>query len=226
MEESSDETPSEQSVFAVTVNREECLLAAVSVAVTDADHEEGVLVNRWALMVEFYVHPSTREELTKYFTKLTSDERLGVLTDGIKNHRKTVITELMRICMEEVAPNVRNCFGEEWPAIASIHPENGTFPSQDIFIALLSEVRSSWDVLKASLTTSGLSDEILHSTVFNFCKYGQPTCKIHHFYMWLKWCNEDVCFPPNALPDGVAANGSVMTPYTRYPSSQRKSAKK
>ena len=34
---------------------------------TDVDNEGGVLVNRWALMVEFYVHPMAREELTKYF---------------------------------------------------------------------------------------------------------------------------------------------------------------
>ena len=189
----------------------------VVVAVNESENEGGILVNRWALMIEFYVHPSSREELTKYFTKLSSDERPGVLTDGIKNHKRTAITELLRICMEEVAPNVRNCFGNEWQSLSSIHPENGTFPSHDIFIALLSEVRSSWDVLKSNLTKSGTQESgVVHdSTAFEFCKYGQRTCKLHHFYMWLKWNKEDIQFLSNSLTEGVAADGNTVTPYTR-----------
>jgi hypothetical protein len=186
-------------------------------AVNEIDNEGGVLVNRWALMIEFYVHPSARDELTNYFTKLSSDERPGVLTDGIKNHKKTAVTELLRICMEEVAPNVRNCFVSDWPSLSSIHPENGTFPSHDIFLSLLSEVRSSWDILRSNLTKSGTQESgiVLDSTAFDFCKYGQRTCKLHHFYMWLKWNKEDVLFLSNSLSEGVAADGNLMTPYTR-----------
>ena len=43
--------------------------------INDSDAEGGVIVNRWALMAEFYVHPSSRDELTRFFTKLSSDER-------------------------------------------------------------------------------------------------------------------------------------------------------
>ena len=189
----------------------------VASTVTDIDNEGGVLVNRWALMVEFYVHPSAREELTNYFTKLSSDERPGVLTDGIKNHKRTAVTELMRICMDEVAPNVRNCFVNDWQSLSSIHPENGTFPSPECFLALLSEMRSSWDILKSNLTKSGTQESgtVLDSTAFDFCKYGQRTCKLHHFYMWLKWNKEDVLFLSNSLAEGVAADGNLLTPYTR-----------
>ena len=188
-----------------------------SSTVIDIDNEGGVLVNRWALMVEFYVHPSAREELTNYFTKISSDERPGVLTDGIKNHKRTAVTELMRICMEEVAPNVRNCFVNDWQSLSSIHPENGTFPSSECSLALLSEMRSSWDVLKSNLTKSGTQESgtVLDSTAFDFCKYGQRTCKLHHFYMWLKWNKEDVLFLSNSLAEGVAADGNLLTPYTR-----------
>ena len=187
------------------------------VSISDSDSEGGIIVNRFALMCEFYVHPESREELTRYFTKLTADERPAVLTDGIANHKKTAVTELMRICMEEVAPSVRNCFGEEWPALAAIHPENGTFPSSDIFVQRLGEVRSSWDVLKSNLSKSGTqaSGIVLDSTAFDFCKYGQRTCKLHHFYMWLRWNKEDVLFLSNSLAKGVAADGNVATPYVR-----------
>ena len=125
-------------------------------AIKDSESEGGVVVNRWALMVEFYVHPSSREELTKYFTKLSAEERPAVLTEGISNHRRTIVAELMRICLEEVAPNVPNCFASKWPALSSVHPENGTFSSSDVFLQFLSEARSSWDVLKSNLSKSVL----------------------------------------------------------------------
>ena len=195
--------------------------------INDSDSEGGVIVNRWALMAEFYVHPSSRDELTRYFTKLSSDERPGVLTDGIKNHKRVAVTELLRICMEDVAPTVRNCFGEEWPALATIHPENGSFPSHDIFLSLLGEARSSWDVLKANLTKSGTQESgaILDSTAFDYCKYGQRTCKLHHFYLWLKWKKEDVQFLSNSLADGVAADGNASTPYSRKQGDEASSSK-
>lgn len=178
-------------------------------------------------MAEFYVHPSSRDELTRYFTKLSSDERPGVLMDGIKNHKRVAVTELLRICMEDVAPTVRNCFGEEWPALATIHPENGSFPSHDIFLSLLGEARSSWDVLKANLTKSGTQESgaILDSTAFDYCKYGQRTCKLHHFYLWLKWKKEDVQFLSNSLADGVAADGNASTPYSRKQGGETSSSK-
>lgn len=151
----------------------------------NSESEGGVVVNRWALMVEFYVHPSSREELTKYFTKLSAEERPAVLTEGISNHKRTIVAELMRICLEEVAPNVRNCFASEWPALSSVHPENGTFSSSDVFLQFLSEARSSWDVLKSNLSKSGIQESgaILDTTAFDFCKYGQRACKLNHFYM-------------------------------------------
>ena len=140
------------------------------VSIKDNESEGGVVVNRWALMIEFYVHPSSRDELTRYFTKLTSDERPAVLTDGIANYKKNLATELTRICMEEVAPNVRNCFVENWPALSSIHPENGGFSSPDIFSQLLREVLSSFDVLKSNLSKSGSQESgaILDSTALEF----------------------------------------------------------
>jgi hypothetical protein len=168
-------------------------------------------------MCEFYIHPSCREELTNYFTKLTAEERPGVLTDGMGNHKKTAVAELMRICIDEVAPDVRNSFIEQWPALSSIHPENGTFPSSDIFLNLLGEARSSWDVLKSNLSKSGTQESgvVLDSTAFEFCKYGQRTCKLHHFCMWLKWNNKDLLFLSNCLAAGVAADGNAVTPYVR-----------
>ena len=140
------------------------------VSIKDNESEGGVVVNRWALMIEFYVHPSSRDELTRYFTKLTSDERPAVLTDGIANYKKNLATELTRICIEEVAPNVRNCFVENWPALSSIHPENGGFSSPDIFSQLLREVLSSFDVLKSNLSKSGSQESgaILDSTALEF----------------------------------------------------------
>ena len=140
------------------------------VSIKDNESEGGVVVNRWALMIEFYVHPSSRDELTRYFTKLTSDERPAVLTDGIANYKKNLATELTRICMEEVAPNARNCFVENWPALSSIHPENGGFSSPDIFSQLLREVLSSFDVLKSNLSKSGSQESgaILDSTALEF----------------------------------------------------------
>ena len=60
----------------------------VPAAIRDSDSEGGIVVNRWALMCESDVHSSSCEELTKYFTKLTADERPGVLTDGIGNWKK------------------------------------------------------------------------------------------------------------------------------------------
>ena len=196
-------------------------------SIKDNDSEGGVVVNRWALMIEFYVHPSSRDELTRYFTKLTTDERPAILTDGITNYKRNLVTELMRICMEEVAPNVRNCFIEEWPALSSIHPENGSFPSPDIFLQLLGEVRSSFDVLKSNLSKSGTQESgaILDSTAFEFCKYGQRTCKLNHFYLWLKWKNADVVFLSNNLTAGVAADGNVSTPYVRAKSTEIGSGK-
>ena len=184
-------------------------------------------MNRWALMIEFYVHPSSRDELTRYFTKLTSDERPAVLTDGIANYKKDLVTKLVRICMEEVAPNVRNCFVENWPALSSIHPENGGFSSPDIFLQLMGEVRSSFDVLKSNLSKSGTQESgaILDSTAFEFCKYGQRTCKLNHFYLWLKWKVADVLFLPNNLTAGVAADGNVSTVYVRAKSTEIGSGK-
>ena len=196
-------------------------------SIKDNELEGGVVVNRWALMIEFYVHPSSRDELTRYFTKLTSDERPAVLTDGIANYKEKLVTELMRICMEEVAPNVRNCFVESWPALSSIHPENGGFPSPDIFLQLLGEVRSSFDVLKSNLSKSGTQESgaILDSTAFEFCKYGQRTCKLNHFYLWLKWKDADILFLSNNLTAGVAADGNVSTPYVRAKSTEIGSGK-
>ena len=130
-----------------------------------------MFVSRWALEVEYYVHPLARDELTKYFTKLTTEERPGVLTDGIWNYGRTAITELMRICLEKLAPCLLNCFGNIWKAFAFIHPENGTFPSQEILSALLTKVRGTWDVLQSNLTKSDTSEsgEVLDATAYDFC---------------------------------------------------------
>lgn len=181
------------------------------------DNEGNVVINRWALLLEFYVDPAAREQLTRYFTKLSPEERPATLTDGIANHKKAIVNELYRICMEEVAPNVRNSFCETWPALIGIHPENGTFTSVDMFVQLLGEARSTWDVLKANLSQSGTQESgvILDSTAFEFCKHGQRTCKLNQFYMWLKWKDQDLLFLSNSLTEGVAADGNKMTPYSR-----------
>lgn len=132
----------------------------VPAAIRDSDSEGGIVVNRWALMCESDVHSSSCEELTKYFTKLTADERPGVLTDGIGNYKKTAVAELMRICMEEVAPNVRNCFIEEWPALSTIHHENGTFSLSEVFLQLLGEAYVAKEEQTAK--TIALNDCVIH----------------------------------------------------------------
>lgn len=184
------------------------------------ENEGGVVINRWALLLEFYVDPASREELTRYFTKLSPEIRPATLTDGIANHKRAILNELYRICTEVVAPAVRNSFAESWPALAGIHPENGTFTSVDMFVQLLGEARSTWDVLKANLSQSGTQESgiILDSTAFEFCKFGQRTCKLNQFYMWLRWKDQDLLFLSNSLAVGVAADSNAPTPYSRVTS--------
>ena len=52
-----------------------------SESIKDNELEGGMVVNRWALMIESYVHPSSRDELTKNFTKMTGEGRSAVLTE-------------------------------------------------------------------------------------------------------------------------------------------------
>jgi hypothetical protein len=78
---------------------------------------------------------------------------------------------------------------------------------------------SYWERLVAPGTslnpTTQESGVVLDSTAFDFCKYGQRTCKLHHFYMWMKWKKEDLLFLSNSLAVGVAADGNACTPYVR-----------
>ena len=173
-------------------------------------------------MSEFYIHPCSRESLEAYCSKIPSDGKNHILTDGMKAHRLAQITELMRICVEDVAPNVSNCFGDRWPALANIRAEKGTFADVDQFSALLTEMKNTFDILKANLSMSGTqeSGEILDGTALHFCKYGQRTAKLNHFYLWLCWKDQDLNFLSNNLLEGVATGGGVAAePYTRTVSS-------
>ena len=60
-------------------------IATIAVAV--AEVTEGVVVNRWALMAEFLVHPSAHDALEVYHRKIPQEGQNLLLTDGIKNHR-------------------------------------------------------------------------------------------------------------------------------------------
>jgi hypothetical protein len=52
----------------------------------------------------------------------------------------------------------------------------------------------TFDILKSNISQSGTqeSGDILDTTAFEFCKSGQRTCKLNHFYLWLRWKDEDV----------------------------------
>ena len=89
-----------------------------------AEAREKIMVNRWALLSEFYIHPLSQDALENYFTKIPLKKKKLLLTNGMKQYRVSQIAALMELCEEEIAPNVRNCFGERWPALAFIHPEN------------------------------------------------------------------------------------------------------
>ena len=173
------------------------------VIATATEATEGVVVNRWALMAEFLEHPSVLDALEAYH------KRNLLLTDGMKAHRRSQIAGLMKICLEDVAPNVSNLFAEKWPALSSIHPEKGAFGDVDQFAALLTETKKAFDILKANLDKSGTqeSGEIADSTALEFCKYNQRTCKLNHFYLWLCWNGKDLNFLLNNLSEGVATGG-------------------
>ena len=174
-------------------------IVPITVAVTEVT--EGVVVNRWALMAEFLVHPSALDALEAHHNKIPQEGKNLLLTDGMKNHRRTQMAELMRICEEDVAPHVSNLFGEKWPALLNIHPENGKFSDAEQFSALLTESKNAFDILKANLDKSGTqeSGEIADSTALEFCKYNQRTCKLNHFYLWLCWKGKDLNFLSNSL---------------------------
>jgi hypothetical protein len=179
---------------------------------------EGVVVNRWALMAEFYVHPLSRESLESYTSKIPQEGKNHLLTDGMKTHRQGQIADLMRICLDEVKPLVSNCFGERWPALLNIHPDRGSFSDVEQFSALLTEVKNTFDILKSNLSMSGTqeSGEILDGTALHFCKYWQRTAKLNHFYLWLCWKDQDLNFLSNTLQEGVATGGGAAAePYSR-----------
>ena len=107
---------------------------------------------------------------------------------------------------------------DRWPALANIRPEKGTFNDVDQFSALLTEMKNTFDILKANLSMSGTqeSGEILDGTALHFCKYGQRTAKLNHFYLWLCWKDQDLNFLSNNLLEGVATGGGVAAePYSR-----------
>jgi hypothetical protein len=80
---------------------------------------------------------------------------------------------IMKLIMEEVAPNVRSLYGARWPALMNIHPEKGGFIDADQFGSLMTEVRNVFGVLKSNLSKSGTqeSGENLDGTALEFCKY-------------------------------------------------------
>ena len=167
----------------------EAILSSYVTAPVIPEAQEGVMVNRWALMSEFYISPLSREALESYCSKIPSDGKNHLLTDGMKSHRLNQMTELMRLCVEEIAPNVSNLFGDRWPALSGIHPEKGSFNDVEQFSALLTEMKNTFDILKSNLSMSGTqeSGEILDGTALHFCKCGQRTAKLSHFYLWLCW---------------------------------------
>jgi hypothetical protein len=185
--------------------------------INSSENSESVTLNRWALLAEFYVHPKSRDALTDYFKKLGPQGRNSILNDGMGNFKRDKLHELHRICMDDVATDVTNGFSEEWKALKCIHPENGSFLHLDNFTDLMTEMKNTFDILKSNLSQSGTqeSGEILDTTAFEFCKSGQRTCKLNHFYLWLRWKDEDVQFLSNTLAEGVAASGSSATPYAR-----------
>ena len=135
------------------------------------------------------------------------------------NFKRDKLHELHRICMDDVATDVTNGFSEEWKALKSIHPENGSFLHLDNFADLMTEMKNTFDVLKSNLSQSSTqeSGEILDSTAFEFCKGGQRTCKLNHFYLWLRWKDEDVQFLSTSLAEGVAASGSDAIEHHNIP---------
>jgi hypothetical protein len=157
---------------------------APSAATTDTP-PEGITVNRWALLSEFYVNPASRDALETYFTKIPPEGKNQLLTDGMKHHRMSQVAGLIKLCMEEVAPNVRNCFCARWPVLMHIHPEKGGFTDAEQFGSLMTEMRNVFDGLKSNLSKSGKqeSGEILDGTALEFCKYHQRTAKLNHFYI-------------------------------------------
>lgn len=189
----------------------------IPAVVNVVDNTEGIVVNRWALMAEFLVHPDALSALEAFHQKIPQVGKNVLLTDGMKAHRKSQMAGLMKICMDDVAPNVSNLFGDVWPALANIHPEKGTFSDVDQFSALLTETKNAFDILKSNLDKSGTQESglIADSTALEFCKYNQRTCKLNHFYLWLCWNGKDLNFLSNNLSDGVATGGGEAATYSR-----------
>ena len=199
------------------------LLTAVHVS----EPTEGVMVNRWALMAEFKVHPSALDALEDYHKKIPQEDKTLLLTDGMKAHRKSQVAASMKFCLEDVAPNISNLFGDiMWPALANIRPEKGTFTDVDQFSALLTGTKKAFDILKANLDKSGTqeSGEMADSTALEFCKYNQRTCKLNHLYLWLSWSGKDLNYLSNNLQEGVATGGGEPAPqYSRVSASSNAS---
>jgi hypothetical protein len=58
---------------------------------------------------------------------------------------------IMKLFMEEVAPNMRILYGARWPALMNIHPEKGGFIDADQFGSLMTEMRNVFCVTFPSL---------------------------------------------------------------------------
>jgi hypothetical protein len=128
------------------------------------------------------------------------------------NFKRNKLIELHRICMDEVATDVTNGFSEK-----CIHPENGSFLHLNNFFDLMTEMINTFDVLEVNVKSVTVWHpgewRILDASAFEFCKSGQRTCKMNHFYLRLRWKDEDVQFLSNSLAEGVAASGSSASPY-------------
>ena len=173
-----------------------------------ADVEVGsVTVNRYALLCHAMVDPRLTPLWVNYNTSITAGNRHNALTEGISVSNNEHIDALISAIIDTVKSDVSNILKHEYNIFNNIHPEHGNF-SRDVrhqFTSLVTQAKNNFDTLWYRLDKSGRNEngDILDATAMNFCKYGQRTVNVSHFYQYMLWKDQDLLFLSNRLPDTV-----------------------
>ena len=162
-------------------------------------------VNRYALLCHAMIDPRLHPLWVEYNAAVPAADRRNRLTEGVSLHANEVADRLLVAIRDVVAADVTNLLKNDFNIFDTIHPEMGTLEDRVQLGTLCTQLKNNFDTLWYRLNKSGRNEsgEILDVTAMQFCKYGQRTVNVSHFYQYLLWKDQDLLFLSNRLPDGV-----------------------
>lgn len=169
-----------------------------------AVRESRLKINRVALIAHAVIDPKLLKLITEYTNKVSKGDRVRVLTDGIKEYRRSIMDEIAQYANTH-SNEYFNVVKETYDEVRNIRPQVGNIKNGEEFRAEFVEMKNKYDRLMSNLGRSGMNAAgvIEDATALSFSGFNKSIINPLNFYVYMIWKGHDLRFLTNLLPQSL-----------------------